>query len=124
MRVLCGMVMMLGMMRPRAYGQGASGGAGGDSVVKLRDLAHAYYQWRNENDPVSSSDRGLHTWDDKLGDYSEKAIAARRKHVAEVLTQVKGMRTEAWAKEDRIDSVLFRAELERAAFFGRVLQRE
>jgi uncharacterized protein (DUF885 family) len=125
MRILCGMVMALGMLGPMAYGQGASAGAGGgDSAGRLREVAHAYYQWRNENDPVSSSNQGLHTWDDRLGDYSEKAIAARRKHVAEVLAQVKGMRTDAWAKEDRIDWVLFRAELERAAFFGRVLRRE
>jgi uncharacterized protein (DUF885 family) len=125
MRILCGIMMLLGMVGPMAYGQGASGGAGGgDPAAKLRDLAHAYYQWRNENDPVSSSDRGLHTWDDRLGDYSEKAIAARRKHVAEVLGQLQGMRAERWAKANKIDLVLFRAELERAAFFGRVLQRE
>jgi uncharacterized protein (DUF885 family) len=125
MRFLCVMVMGLGMIGPIAYGQSASGGAAnGAAAGKLRDLAHAYYQWRNENDPASSSDRGLHTWDDRLGDYSEKAIAARRRHVEEVLAQVKGMRTEAWAKGDQIDWMLFRAELERAAFFGRVLRRE
>jgi uncharacterized protein (DUF885 family) len=122
MRILWAAIIVLGMMGPMAHGQGAAGG--GDTPARLRDLAHAFYQWRNENDPVGSSDRGLHTWDDRLGDYSEKAIAARRKHVAELLAQVKAMRTDAWAKDDRIDWALFRAELERSAFFGRVLGRE
>jgi uncharacterized protein (DUF885 family) len=120
MRLFCALLMTLGRIGMLAYGQGG----GGDSTGKLREVAHAYYLWRNENDPVGSSDRGLHSWDDRLGDFSEKAIAARRKHVAEVLAQVKGMRTDSWAKEDKIDWVLFSAELERVAFFDRVLRRE
>jgi uncharacterized protein (DUF885 family) len=120
MRLFCALLMTLGRIGMLAYGQGG----GGDSTGKLREVAHAYYLWRNENDPVGSSDRGLHSWDDRLGDFSEKAIAARRKHVAEVLAQVKGMHTDSWAKEDKIDWVLFSAELERVAFFDRVLRRE
>jgi uncharacterized protein (DUF885 family) len=122
MRILCGMLMLLGMIGPMVYGKGASAGAGGgDSAKKLRAVAHAYYAWRNENDPVSSSDRGLHTWDDKLGDYSESAVAARRKHVAETLAQVKALRTDSWPKEEKIDWLLFRAQLERSVFFDGLL---
>jgi uncharacterized protein (DUF885 family) len=122
MRILCGMLMLLGMMARLADGQGATAGAGGgDSAERLRQVAHAYYTWRNENDPVSSSDRGLHRWDDKLTDYSENAVAARRRHMAEALSQVKGMRTESWPKEDKIDWLLFRAQLERAVFFDGLL---
>ena len=36
----------------------------------LRQLANDYYNWRNQNYPVFSSDAGLHTWDNKLTDYS------------------------------------------------------
>jgi uncharacterized protein (DUF885 family) len=122
MRGLCGMLMLLGMMAPVAFGQGASGAAGaGESAEKLRQVAHAYYMWRNENDPVTSSDQGLHTWDDKLGDFSESAIAAWRKHLAETLALVKAMRTDSWPKEDKIDWLLFRSQLERATFFDGLL---
>jgi hypothetical protein len=117
MRILCGMMVLLGMMAPMAHGQGASG----ESAEKLRKTAHAYYMWRNENDPVGSSDQGLHTWDDKLGDYSESAIAAQRKHLAETVKLVKTMRTDSWPKEDKIDWLLFRAQLERAVFFDGLL---
>jgi uncharacterized protein (DUF885 family) len=120
MRVLCGtgILIVTGMMiGPMAFAQH-------DSPEKLRDLAHAYYSWRNENHPVASSDQGLHTWDDRLQDYSEQATAARRKHREELLDQVRMMRTEAWSKEDTIDWMLFRAQLEGALFFDQVLQRE
>jgi uncharacterized protein (DUF885 family) len=122
MRSLCGKLMLLGMVAPVAFGQGASAGAtASESAEKLRQMAHAYYMLRNENDPVNSSDQGLHTWDDKLRDYSESAIAAWRKHLVETLAQVKAMRTDAWPKEDKIDWLLFRAQLERAVFFDGLL---
>ena len=52
-----------------------------DSPEALRQKAAEYYQWRNEQFPVASSDQGLHTWDDRLTDYSAAAVAARREHV-------------------------------------------
>ena len=73
---------------------------------------------------MSSSNQGLHTWDDRLADYSAEAIAARRRHVNELLAQVKAMRTDAWSRDDRVDWLLFRAQLERTAFRARVLQSE
>ncbi len=96
----------------------------GSSPEKLRQWAHEYYGWRNEQDPVSSSNQGLHTWDNKLADYSEQAIAARRRHINELLAQLKAMHTDSWSRDDRIDWLLFRAQLEGAAFYGRVLQFE
>ena len=47
----------------------------------LQRLAQDYYNWRNQNYPVSSSDSGLHTWDNKLTDYSLSAVLMRRLHV-------------------------------------------
>ena len=43
----------------------------------LRKLADDYYTWRNQNYPVASSDAGLHTWDNKLTDYSLSAVLMR-----------------------------------------------
>jgi uncharacterized protein (DUF885 family) len=90
----------------------------------LRQLADDYYNWRNQNHPVSSSDAGLHTWDNKLTDYSLSALLGRRLHVKEVLGKVRTMQTANWSKNDRIDWLLFRAELEGIAFFDRVIDFE
>src|SRR6266436_9348674 len=90
----------------------------------LRKLADDYYNWRNQNYPVSSSDAGLHTWDSKLTDYGLSALLARRLHVKEVLAKVRAMQTEKWTKDDRIDWLLFRAQLEGVVFFDRVMDFE
>jgi len=90
----------------------------------LRKLADDYYNWRNQNYPVFSSDNGLHTWDTKLTDYSPVAIAARRTRVVQLLAQVNRMRTDKWKKDDQIDWLLFRAQLEGPVFFDRVMDSE
>jgi uncharacterized protein (DUF885 family) len=90
----------------------------------LRRIAIDYYNWRNQNYPVASSDAGLHTWDRKLTDYSPAAIAARRQHVRSLLAQVNAMPTTNWNKDDRIDWLLFRSQLEGVAFFDRVMDFE
>lgn len=90
----------------------------------LRRLAEDYYNWRNQQYPVFSSDAGLHTWDHKLTDYSPVALAARRAHVARLLAQVNRFRTDRWKKDDQIDWLLFRAQLESPVFFDRVMDFE
>lgn len=90
----------------------------------LHKLADDYYNWRNQNFPVSSSDAGLHTWDNKLTDYSLSALLARRLHVKEVLGKVRAMQTAKWSKDDRIDWLLFKSQLEGAEFFNRVIDFE
>src|SRR2546423_1023069 len=90
----------------------------------LHKLADDYYTWRNQNYPVASSDAGLHTWDNKLTDYSLSALLARRLHVKEILGKVQAMHTEGWSKDDRIDWLLFRSQLENVAFFDRVIDFE
>jgi uncharacterized protein (DUF885 family) len=94
------------------------------SPAELRKIADDYYNWRNQQFPVASSDAGLHTWDNKLTDYGLSALLARRLHVKEVLAKVKAMQTEKWGKDDRIDWLLFRAQLESVAFFDRVIDFE
>ncbi len=90
----------------------------------LRQLAAEYYNWRNQNFPVFSSDAGLHTWDNRLTDYSLSAVLARRLHAKELLAKVQAMPTADWSKEDRIDWLLFRAQLENVVFFNRVIDFE
>ena len=94
------------------------------SPAELRRIADDYYNWRNPTYPVASSDAGLHTWDNKLTDYSLSALLARRLHVKEVLAKVKAMQTEKWSKDDRIDWLLFRSQLESVVFFDRVMDFE
>lgn len=90
----------------------------------LRRMADEYYRWRNQNFPVVSSDAGLHTWDDKLTDYSLSAVLARRLYATDLLNKVRAMPGASWSKDDRIDWLLFRSQLEGVAFFNRVMDPE
>ena len=92
------------------------------SAAELRKLAGDYYAWRNENYPVRSSDAGLHTWDNRLTDYSPAKIAGRAQHVRALLEKVRAMKTDNWPKDERIDWILFRAQLEQVDFDNRVLK--
>src|SRR5207247_10742431 len=88
----------------------------------LHKLADDYYAWRNENYPVRSSDAGLHTWDDRLTDYSPAKIAKRQQYVHSLLEKVRTMKTDNWPKDERIDWIVFRAQLERVELGNRVLK--
>ena len=90
----------------------------------MHKLADDYYNWRNENYPVASSEAGLHVWDNRLTDYSAGKLAQRAQHVRKLLDQVRAMKTDKWAKDDRIDWLLFRAQLEGVEFAERVLKFE
>jgi uncharacterized protein (DUF885 family) len=95
-----------------------------NAAEALRKMADDYYAWRNENYPVRSSEAGLHTWDDRLTDYSPAKIAERAQHVDSLLKKVRPMKTDNWPKNDRIDWILFRAQLENVDFGDRVLKFE
>lgn len=90
----------------------------------LHKLAADYYNWRNESFPVASSDAGLHTWDNRLTDYSLSAVLARRLQAKELLAKVEAMPASSWAKDDRIDWMLFRAQIDGVVFFNRVMDFE
>jgi uncharacterized protein (DUF885 family) len=92
------------------------------AAAALRKMADDYYAWRNENYPVGSSDAGLHTWDDRLTDYSPAKIAERAEHVRSLLDKVRANKTDTWPKDARIDWILFRAELESVDFGNRILK--
>jgi uncharacterized protein (DUF885 family) len=92
--------------------------------AELRKMAADYYNWRNENFPVNSSDAGLHNWDSRLTDYSLSAILSRRLQARDLLNKVQAIDTKSWSKDDRIDWLLFRAQLEGVVFFNRVINFE
>ena len=94
------------------------------AIAALHKLADDYYAWRNENYPVRSSDAGLHTWDQRLTDYSPAKMAERAQHVRSLLEKVRAMKTDNWPKDERIDWILFRAQLEEVDFGNRVLKFE
>ena len=103
---------------------GASLPAQAPGSATLRDVAHRYYTWRDSVYPVGSSDQGRHTWDDRLADYRPAAILARRQRVRSLLASVRAMHTGAWSMDDRVDWLLFRAQLVGADFFGREMRPE
>jgi len=102
---------------------GESKAPAADSAA-LHKLADDYYNWRNENYPIASSEAGLHTWDNRLTDYSAAKIAERAQHVRKLLDQVRATKIEKWTKDDRIDWLLFRAQFEEVDFGERVLKLE
>jgi uncharacterized protein (DUF885 family) len=99
----------------------SAGSVEAQTPERLRALAHSYYAWRDSTNPVGTSDAGRHTWDDRLADYRMSAVQANRLHTRALLAQVKAMPTAGWSKDDRVDWLLFRAQLERDDFFGRAL---
>jgi uncharacterized protein (DUF885 family) len=86
----------------------------------LHKIANDFYTWRNERFPVRSSDAGLHSWDDRLTDYSPTAIAERQRHIRSLLDQVRAMKTDSWPKDEQIDWLLFRSQLESFDFDTRI----
>jgi uncharacterized protein (DUF885 family) len=104
----------------------------GDPVAGFRALAHAYYQWSLEDQPVSASDQGLHTWDDRLADYTPPAIKAREERARAAIEALDRLdlnarsspSTPVWSTNDRIACALFRSDLEGATFAAEVLRSE
>ena len=95
-------------------------GAKSAEAGALHKLADQFYAWRNEEFPVGSSEAGLHTWDDRLTDYAPAKIAERAQHIRELLAQVNALPTAEWPKDERIDWILFRSQLEAFSFDDRV----
>ena len=94
------------------------------ATAALHKMAEDYYGWRNENYPVRSSYAGLHTWDNRLTDYSPVKIAERVQHVRSLLEKLRTIKVDNWPKNERIDAILFRAQLEEVDFGNRVLKFE
>jgi uncharacterized protein (DUF885 family) len=92
--------------------------------AELHSLAHDYYEWQKKTYPVSASDQGFHAADDKLDDFSPAATARNAAHVRALLDRVRAADVAGWTKDDVIDWLLFRSQLEGADFPERVLKPE
>ena len=79
--------------------------------ASLRTAAHDYYEWQKSEFPVFASDQGFHAYDDRLADYSAEAIARRAARVRELLEVLNSTDVSGWSKDDKIDWILFRAQL-------------
>jgi len=90
----------------------------------LRTAAHDYYEWQKREFPVFASDQGFHAYDDRLADFSASAIARRRAYVRDLLERVRATDISKWSKDDKIDALLFRAQLEGSNFPDRVRKLE
>jgi len=82
-------VLLLGAVLFLTTGSRVFGAGPSPTPESLRRMASDYYRWRDRNNPVASSSQGLHTWDDRLTDYSARAVGERRKHVADLVGQVR-----------------------------------
>src|SRR4051812_27470868 len=82
--------------------------------AELHALAHDYYEWQKKTYPVGASDQGYHAGDDKLDDLSPAATARNAAHVRSLLDRVRTANITGWSKDDTIDWLLFRAQLEGA----------
>jgi uncharacterized protein (DUF885 family) len=87
--------------------------------AELRTLAHEYYLWRDAAYPVATSSNGEHRFDSRLTDFRMAAVVDRQRHVADLLTQVRAISDAGWATDDRVDRLLFQAQLAGADFFDR-----
>ena len=92
--------------------------------AQLRKIAHDYYQWRDTAYPVATSGAGDHRFDTRLTDYKMSEVLLRRQHLGDVLKELDALDTSGWSKDDRVDRILFQAQLAGADFFGRKLDPE
>ena len=90
----------------------------------LHSAAHDYYEWQKREFPVFASDQGYHAYDDRLTDFSASAIARRRAYVRNLLERMRAADISKWTKDDKIDALLFRAQLEGPDFADRVRNLE
>ncbi|MGZ5494781.1 MAG: hypothetical protein ACXWHG_14345, partial [Thermoanaerobaculia bacterium] len=90
----------------------------------LREVAVSFYTWRQHNFPVWASDQGMHSFDDRLTDYSPTALANRKLFVERMLARMRATDISGWTRDDKIDFILFRSQLESFDFGNRVLKSE
>jgi len=88
---------------------------------ELHECAGEYYDWQSVQYPVSSSHQGLHKWDDRLTDYSPAAIAARRDYMRTVMDRLSRMSCQNLDRDDFVDYILFRAQIEGAMLMENIL---
>ena len=91
------------------------------SPAELRKMAADYYQWRNENFPVFSSDAGLHTWDNvrQITLHHDLPGGYRRKNYA----KLQAIDTKSWTRTIGSTGCCLRST-RAVVFFNRVIDFE
>ncbi len=95
-----------------------------EDPAALRRLALEYFTWWFEDHPIAATWEGLHTRDDRMTDYSPRALQARRERIRSTLANVARVETAGWDDPGRTAHLLFRARLEGDLFEAEVIRRE
>src|SRR5689334_6112703 len=82
-----------------------------DAAQRFHALTEREWAWRLEQSPGLASAVGVHDYDDRLGDVSERAHQARRKHEEATLAELGAIDATALPREQRIDYTIFRDQL-------------
>ncbi|HEY3225609.1 MAG TPA: DUF885 domain-containing protein, partial [Planctomycetota bacterium] len=81
-------------------------------TASVSGLYDAYLQRRAKLDPNWASDVGIHLWDHLLTRFDDATRAGLRSLVAENLDRLRGLDLDHASSDDRLDSTLWRAQLE------------
>ena len=85
--------------------------AADDAAQRFQALTEREWAWRLEQSPGLASAVGVHDYDDRLGDVSERAQQARRKHEEATLAELGAIDAASLSREQRIDYRIFRDQL-------------
>ncbi len=93
---------------------GAAAGASPSSYdQQLIDLDRSYTMWSFAQNPTAATEAGIHTYDDKLSDYSPAVQAAQMVRLRAYRDRLSALLPPAGASaHDRVDYLLVRADLE------------
>jgi uncharacterized protein (DUF885 family) len=90
---------------------------------RLVDLQRRYTFWSFEQNPTSATDAGIHTYDDRLADYSPAVQAAQMRRLRVYRNELAALQPPADASPHaRVDYLLIRASLE-GDWWSRVVLR-
>jgi len=84
-----------------------------DYEQRLTALARAYMDWSFQESPSSATDAGIHTYDDRLADYSPATQAAEMKKLREFRSELSGLEPmAATSAHAYVDYLLVRSDIE------------
>ena len=90
---------------------------------RLIDLERSYTFWSFAQEPTSATDAGIHTYDDRLADYSAATEAAQMRRLRLYRKELAALQPPADASPHaRVDYLLIRSNVE-ADWWGRVVLR-
>ncbi len=84
-----------------------------DYQQRLIDLERSYTFWSFSQEPTSATDAGIHTYDDRLADYSPAAQGAQMRRLRVYRNELAALQPPAGASaHSRVDYLLIRSNLE------------